>query len=169
MIISKPLSWGGIVGKLPKQEDLLNRIGTADIDESNRGGNRLLVFDEATGKLVYIDLPETPEFQEEVWGEVMEIAVPEGIKGHKVKIMVPSGSLIGAGAITVIDDNGTFISFSIYNNDTVSKTINLPVGDKVGQDLIIPISLNAGKCLDMSCKNDGTKRVWQFSQTKEII
>lgn len=66
MIISKPIKWGGIVGKIPKQEDLIKRIGTADVDESNRGNNRLLVFDEVTGKRVYIDLPQSA-----IWGAIV--------------------------------------------------------------------------------------------------
>lgn len=112
---------------------------------------------------------ETAEFQAVTWAATTTISVPTGIKSHKVKIAIPSGSAVATGALAIAGDgNGVFCSGTIYNNDSVAKTINLPTGDLVGKDLTVPISLPATTALDVSFKNDGTKRIWQFSQTKTI-
>lgn len=113
---------------------------------------------------------ETLEFQTVSWSAAMNIIVPAGIKSHKVKIIVPPGIPIPSGTLSISEStNGTFVNISIYNNDTVAKNINLPAGNKVGNDIVLPIVLGPGVGLDMSAKNDGTSIVWQASKIKEVI
>lgn len=112
---------------------------------------------------------ETPEFGALAWGATVAITIPTGIKSHKYTVSIASGSTVASTTLSVSgDNNGVFCSGTIYNNDTVSKTINLPTGDLVGNALTVPISLPTGKSLDISFKNDGIKRTWQFSQNKAI-
>lgn len=113
---------------------------------------------------------ETSEFQSVNWSASINITVPEGIKAHKVVVNIPPSTPVGTATIGVIGStNGTFINISIYNNDSVNRTVVLPTGDRAGNDLMHPIILPAGAVLDMSMKNDGNKRIWQATQTREIV
>lgn len=105
---------------------------------------------------------ETPEFQSVNWSAAINITVPEGIKAHKVVINIPPSTPVGTATIGVIGStNGTFINISIYNNDSVDRTVNLPVGEWKGEGVESVAVLGAGQGLELSCKNDGNKKVWQ--------
>ncbi len=162
-------NWGTFKGTLNDQADLVARVGTSDVDESNQGNNRFLVFKTATGKREYIGLTETAEFGAITWGATVTIAIPEGIKTHKWKVLIPSGSTTASATIVVENGtNGLYCGGSIYNNDTVLKTVILPAGDRGGETLLFPITIDPGKSIDLSFKNDGTSRVWQYSKLKTI-
>lgn len=106
---------------------------------------------------------ETVEFGAITWGSTVPITIPTGIKSHKFKIIIPSESTTELGTLEVtLDSNGVFCSGTIYNNDSVLKTVNLPENDLRGQGLLQAISIPANKALDISFKNDGTKRIWQY-------
>lgn len=67
-VVSKKVSetnWGLLKGKIEKQQDLIERVGTKDIDEGNIADQRILVYDAVTGKRVYIDLPNSA-----IWGAI---------------------------------------------------------------------------------------------------
>lgn len=67
-VVSKKISetrWGLLKGQIANQDDLIERVGSKDIDETALADQRLLVYDEATGKRVYIDLPNSA-----IWGAI---------------------------------------------------------------------------------------------------
>lgn len=112
---------------------------------------------------------ETPEFQAVAWSASINIIVPEGIKAHKVVVNIPPSTPVGTAAIGVTGStNGTFVNISIYNNDSVNRTVNLPVGDWKGEGLESTTVLGSGQGLELSCKNDGNKKVWQGIKIEEI-
>jgi len=107
---------------------------------------------------------ETPTFGAIAWANPLTITVPMGVKSHKWKCSIPSGSTLAAATLAVSDDaDGVFISGSIYNNDTVAHTVTIPTGDLPSATTI---SIAAGSVLDISSKNDGVKRIWQYSIVK---
>lgn len=112
---------------------------------------------------------ETLEFQEVAWSASINIIVPEGIKAHKVIINIPPSTPIGTATISVTGStNGTFVNISIYNNDSVNRTVNLPVGDWKGEGVETTNVLAAGNGMELSCKDDGSKKVWQGIKIEAI-
>lgn len=110
---------------------------------------------------------ETSTFENVAWAATTTITIPAGITQHKAIISIPNATATANSTIAMSGlTNGKFCNLSIYNNDSISHTITL-TGWK-GEDLTTPISLAAGKMVDLSVKNDGVQTIWQFSKGTTI-